>query len=117
MTTVLTDTIQEVENLESFHLIWLSNSINTEIQQQLRTIINYLLTFEDKQQCLQYIHSLSKDDRIIFIVNGKFSQQFIPQIVHLRQIISIYIYCHDKKPHEHWTKNFKKVKYANPSDE
>jgi len=116
MTTILTSLNQEVENLEIFYLIWFGNSINIEIQQQLRTIINYLIIFEDEQQCLQYIHSLSKDDRVILIVNGKFSQKFVPQIVHLQQITSIYILSKDKKPIEQWAKNFKKVNDSNPFD-
>ena len=113
MTSLLTNTIQEIENLESFYLIWLSNSINTDVQQQLRAIINYLLTFEDSQQCLQYIHSLSNDSHIVLIVNEKLAQQFIPQIVHLQQITSIYIYANDKKSNDHWVKNFKKVNHSN----
>lgn len=104
--------IQEIENLETFYLIWFGNSLSNEFQQQLRTVINYLLTFEDEQQCLKYIHSLSKDDRVILIVKGKLSQQIVPQIVHLRQIISIYIYSNEKKVNEQWTKNFKKVDYS-----
>jgi len=109
MTTSPTETIQKVENLDTFYLIWFGNSINNEVQQQLRTLINYLLIFEDEQQCLQYIQSLSKDDRVILIVKGKLCQQIISHIVHLRQIISIYIYFNDKKLNEQWTKNFKKV--------
>jgi len=100
--------IQEIENLETFYLIWFGNSLSNEFQQQLRTVINYLLTFEDEQQCLKYIQSLSKDDRVILIVKEKLSQQ----IVHLRQIISIYIYSNEKKVNEQWTKNFKKVDYS-----
>ncbi len=114
MTTSPTETIQKVENLETFYLIWFGNPINNEIQQQLRTLINYLLIFEDEQQCLQYIQSLSKDDRVILIVKGKLCQRIISQIVHLQQIISIYIYFNDKKLNEQWTKNFKKVNYSIP---
>jgi len=102
--------IQEIENLETFYLIWLGNSLNNEFQQQLRTIINYLLIFEDEQQCLKYIQSLSKYDRVILIVKEKLSQQ----IVHLRQIISIYVYSNEKKINEQWVKNFKKVDYSYP---
>jgi hypothetical protein len=114
MTTSPIETIQKVENLETFYLIWFGNPINNEIQQQLRTLINYLLIFEDEQQCLQYIQSLSKDDRVILIVKGKLCQRIISQIVHLQQIISIYIYFNDKKLNEQWTKNFKKVNYSIP---
>ena len=81
---------------------------NIQAQQQLRTSINHLLTFEDDQQCLQYIQSLPKDDRIVLIVSGRLGQIIVPQIVHLRQIISIYVYCMDKKANEQWAQHFLK---------
>ncbi len=102
-------TIKEIDNLEIFYLIWLGNLTNNEFQQQLRMIINYLLIFEDEQQCLKYIQSVKKTDRIIFIVKGKLAQQILPHIIDLQQIYSIYIYSNDKKLTEQWTKNFKKV--------
>jgi hypothetical protein len=104
-------TIEEIENLEIFYLIWLGNLVNNEYQQQLRTIINYLLIFENEQKCLDYIHSRTKDDRIIFIVKGKLGQQILPHIAHLQQIHSIYVYSNDKKTNEQWTKNYKKVNF------
>jgi hypothetical protein len=103
--------IEEIENLEIFYLIWLGNLVNNEYQQQLRTIINYLLIFENEQKCLDYIHSRTKDDRIIFIVKGKLGQQILPHIAHLQQIHSIYVYSNDKKTNEQWTKNYKKVTF------
>ena len=62
---------QNDENRETYCLIWLDPSINSskeniQAQKQLRTLINHLLTFEDDQECLKYIHSLSKDDRGYF---------------------------------------------------
>jgi hypothetical protein len=102
-------TIEQIENLEVFYLIWLGNQIDNEYQQHLRTIINYLIIFENEQNCFEYIQSRTKDDRIIFIIDGKFSQQIIPNVAHLRQINSIYIYSIDKKSNEQWTKNYKKV--------
>ncbi|CAF0831268.1 unnamed protein product [Adineta steineri] len=110
MSTSLTNINEEVENLEPFYLIWFGNSINNDIQQQLRAIINYLLIFDDEEQCLNYIYSLSKGDRIILIVTEKFGEHFVPQIVHLRQIVSIYIYCNSKKNNEQWIKKYKKIK-------
>lgn len=97
-------------NLEIFYLIWLGNLVNPEFQQQLRTIINHLSIFEQEEICLQYIHSLNVDERVIFIVKGKLGQQIVPQIVHLPQIHSIYVYSNDKKGNEQWTKNYKKIR-------
>ncbi len=115
MAETLINTIKNAdENLETYCLIWLDASVNSspenvKVQQQLRSSINHLLLFEDDQQCLEYIHSVPKDDRIVFIVSGKFGQIIVPQIVQLRQIISIYIYCTDKKANEEWSRHFTKV--------
>jgi len=108
------NTIKKDENLETYCLIWLDSSVNSsqeniQAQQQLRTSINHLLTFEDHQQCLQHIHSVPKDDRIVLIVSGKLGQIIVPRIVQLRKIISIYVYCMDKKVNEQWAQHFSKV--------
>jgi hypothetical protein len=102
------------ENLETFSLLWLDASVNDvqeniDAQQQLRTSINYLKTFEDGDKCEEYIRSVPKDDRIILIISGRFGEIIVPRIHSLRQISSIYVYCKDKKRHETWANQFKKV--------
>jgi hypothetical protein len=104
------------DNLETYCLVWLDASVNSsreniQAQQKLRKSVNHLITFEDDQQCLEYIESLSKEDRVIFIVSGSLGRIIVPKIVHLRQIISIYVYCMDKKLNEEWAKDFAKVKH------
>ncbi len=105
------------ENLETYCLIWLDASMNSsketiQAQKQLQTSINHLLTFENDQQCLQHMKSFSKDDRIIFVTSGRSGRIIVPKIAQLRQIISIYIYCMDKKANEQWTQSFSKVSIA-----
>jgi hypothetical protein len=107
-------TSKATENLETYGLLWLDASVNSsqeniQAQQQLRSSINYLLTFQDDQQYLQYIDSVPKDDRIVLIVSGRLGRIIVPQIVQLRQIISIYVYCMDKKANEQWAQHFSKV--------
>jgi len=102
------------ENLETFSLLWLDASVNDvqeniDAQQQLRTSINYLKTFEDGDKCEEYIRSVPKDDRIVLIISGRFGEIIVPRIHSLRQISSIYVYCKDKKRHEKWANQFKKV--------
>jgi hypothetical protein len=102
------------ESLEIFCLIWLDlsrNNIheNLDIQLQLRSIINYLKLFEDIDDCEQYIRSLSKDDRIILLVNEKLASEIISRIHELRQIISIYIYSNDTQEDHQWINQYKKV--------
>ncbi len=113
MSGVLTSFITE-ENLETFSLLWLDAAVNEsqeniDAQQQLRTSINFLRTFEDGDQCEKYIRSIPKDDRIVLIVSGRFGETIVSRIHSLRQMSAIYVYCKDKKRHEAWAKQFKKV--------
>ena len=106
---------EQEENLETYCLIWLDEEVNKSqdnirAQKKLRTFINHLITFEDVQSCLTYIESVSKDDRIIFIVSGQLSQRTIPKVIHHRQITSIYIYCWKKDIYREWGRSFKKVR-------
>jgi hypothetical protein len=115
MATTLSITSQKDVNLETYCLVWLDGSVNDSeenilAQQQLRTSINHLLTFEDDQQCFEYIKSVSKDDRIVLVVSGRLGQIIVPKIVQFRQITSIYVYCMNKMVNEQWTKEFSKVK-------
>ncbi|CAF2947885.1 unnamed protein product [Rotaria sp. Silwood2] len=114
MTDIVTSLIVE-ENLETFSLIWLDASVNDtqeniDAQHQLRTSINFLKIFEDADKCEQYIRSVPKDDRIVFIVSGRFGEIIVPRIHSLRQVSAIYVYCKDKKRNELWSNQFKKVK-------
>jgi len=114
MAASMSNTTQKDKNLETYALIWLDTSVNSsqeniQAQQQLQTSINHLLTFEDDHQCLQYIYSVPKDDRIVLIVSGRSGRTIVPKIAQLRQISSIYVYCMDKKANEQWSQQFSKV--------
>jgi hypothetical protein len=52
---------------------------------------------------------VSKDDRIVLIISGRFGEILVPRIHSLRQVSSIYVYCKDKKRNEPWANQFKKV--------
>jgi len=102
------------DNLETVSLLWLDADVNTTeenrlTQLELRQIINHLKTFDDQQQCHQHILSIPVQDRVILVVSGRLGRQLVPQIHHLRQISSIYIYCMDKEGNERWAKDFTKV--------
>lgn len=102
-------------NLETFSLLWLDGEVNTNeenksAQRRLRTIINQLKTFQDSKACKKYIKSFTEQDRIILIVSGRLSKELIPEIHHLRQLSSVYIYCWDKKAYKRWAKDFSKVR-------
>jgi len=103
------------DNLETFSIFWLDAQVNAtehnrNTQLKLREIINHLKTFDDLGECYQKILSLSTQDRLVLIVSGRCGRQLVPQIHHIRQVSSIYVYCMDKKANEQWAKDFIKIK-------
>lgn len=105
---------QEYNNLETYSILWLDPLVNDgkeyiDAQQRLRVSINYIRTFKSLDNCEEYIQSVPKQDRIIFIINNQLGQELIPRIHQYQQIFSIYIYNNDNKRNGQWTKEFKKV--------
>jgi hypothetical protein len=103
------------ENLDIFSLIWCDIRVNSAIdsrhtQIKLRQIINFLITFNNTRDCLQYI-SEKVNEKLVLIVSGQYSAQLVPFIQGLKQIIGIYVYCDHKEIHEQWTNNYEKVRF------
>jgi hypothetical protein len=105
-------------NLELITLIWLDKFVdatqeNREIQDKLRSIINYLKIFDNCQECEDFIKNKlnDKQDKIILIVSGQLGQEIIENIHHLRQIISIFVFCGNREKYLIWANNYKKVKF------
>lgn len=118
MAAALSNTILSTRNLETYCLIWVdscvnSSSDNRQAQEHLKSIIHYVLTFEDDHECLQYLKNLPRDDRVILIASGRSGRNLVPQIIQLIPITSIYIYCMDKRANEQWSQPFPKVGKAN----
>ncbi|CAF4790259.1 unnamed protein product [Rotaria sp. Silwood1] len=102
-------------NLETFYQIWLCDPVNNsqkfrDAQQQVRSSINYIKTFEHVTECEQYIRSLSDVDRIVFIVDDHLGQQIIPRICQYRQVLAIYVYGTEKQTNETSFKQFMKFR-------
>ncbi|UJR26371.1 hypothetical protein I4U23_007704 [Adineta vaga] len=102
------------KNLETFSLIWLDAVVNDSIenietQQRLRKFINHLKTFQNADDCIQYIQSQPKD-RFVLIISGRLGRDIVPRIHNLRQVYSIYVYCLDKERNERWAKSYAKIK-------
>jgi hypothetical protein len=107
-------TLGDDQNLEIFSLVWLDVSVNSskeniDVQQQLRTLIKHLKTFDNSNDCLQYIRNTSKQNQIILIVSGHLGQEIVPRIHRLKQIAFIYVYCMNKEKNEQWAQKYSKV--------
>jgi len=108
--------LDEKTNLELISLVWLDNMAdatqeNREIQDKLRSVINHLKIFDNCQQCENYLQQEinEKENKIILIVSGRLGQQIIENIHHLKQIISIFVFCMNKEKNELWANKYKKV--------
>ena len=81
-------------------LIWLdsqfaSGSHKDEIMHKLKSCISHLRTYDDPDQCVDYITRFAPTaKKIILIVSPKIGEIIIPLIKDLPQLISIYVFCH-----------------------
>ncbi|UJR16763.1 hypothetical protein I4U23_003663 [Adineta vaga] len=100
------------KQLKIFSLIWLDTNLteSRDTERKLRCIINHVKKFQDVKQCLNFIEERSQKDRLVVIVNGKLGKEIVPYIHDYKHVISIYVYCADKKTNEQWSSKFSKIK-------
>lgn len=104
----------EKGNLENYTLIWLDKAVNDDrenihAQARFRETIHHLKLIQKADECVKYIHSLSKDDRVILIVSGRLGQEVVPDVHSLPQLCVVYVYCMNKEKNEPLAKKFPKV--------
>ena len=101
------------EHLQMFYLIWLdsNSSDDRHTEEKLRSIVNKLETFEDVSKCVEYIEQTSDKNQLILIVSGRLGREIVPLIENIDQVISVYVYCFDRKANEEWTSKYSKVKF------
>ncbi|CAF0990058.1 unnamed protein product [Didymodactylos carnosus] len=104
---------ENVQNLESFTLVWLDENVNNhenlQVQMKLRESINYIKTFQNLKTCKEYIRQI-KDEKVVFVVSGSLGRKIVRIVHNLPQLSTIYVYCKNKQYNEKWTKKYKKVK-------
>ena len=109
----------ECELQEFFKFVWLDEQVeksveNLELQSKLLKSIPHcssLIVFDNTYTCEQYLLQYNDNQNIVMIVSGSLGRTCIPNIHHLPAISIIYVYCFDKKAHDLWTLQYKKVKY------
>ncbi len=100
-------------NLELFTCLWLDQNVhltedNLKTQHELRQVINHLRTFDNPDQCEQYIQQITHEN-IILIVSGSLGREFIPRIHSLPLLSVCYVFCRDKQANEQWANKYHKV--------
>ncbi|CAF1174591.1 unnamed protein product [Didymodactylos carnosus] len=105
--------MSEENNLEDFTVVWLDANIDKtkdclDTQTQLRQRINYLKTFTNADECVDYVTKI-QNEKVFFIVSGTMGEIVVPLIYDVPQIHSIYVFCGNKAKQEKWTKQCEKV--------
>ncbi|CAF2742817.1 unnamed protein product [Rotaria sp. Silwood2] len=100
-------------NLESFACLWLDQNVNStedniQTQKELRQVINHLRTFDNSDQCEQYIRQITKE-KVVLIVSGSLGRQCVPRLHDLPQFSACYVFCQDRKANEQWANKYHKV--------
>ncbi|CAF1567293.1 unnamed protein product, partial [Rotaria sp. Silwood1] len=100
-------------NLESFTCLWLDQNVNStqdnlQTQKELRQVINHLRTFDNIDECEQYIRNITKE-KVVLIVSGSLGQQIVSRLHDLPQFSACYVFCQDQKANEQWANKYHKV--------
>ncbi|UJR18450.1 hypothetical protein I4U23_005355 [Adineta vaga] len=83
---------REKGNVEWFNLIYLHKSwpLDPSVIENIRRLINIIKTFDDPDECIAYINSLT-NRKVILILSDDFVDSFLPRIEDDFSISSIYI--------------------------
>ncbi len=98
-------------NSEDFIIVWLDENMNKttdyfDTRQHLRYVIQYLRTFNDTDECIDFITSQQTTNNIFLLVSETLGKIIIPLIHDLSQMVSIYILC---KLKDDWFQHYSKV--------
>jgi hypothetical protein len=97
------------KNLEPFTLVCLDEHFH-ENDKQLRSIIDYVFSFDDLEKCEEFITDSNHQTFIFFIVSSEYFTNMISHIHDLSQLIAIYVFQDNKSNiDKHWTKRYSKV--------
>ncbi|CAF3415385.1 unnamed protein product [Rotaria socialis] len=109
---------RERGNVEYFILVYLnSTKPDDSIIKPLRSLVNFLKTFDDIDDCIAFINSIS-NEKVIFILSDVFSNSILPRIEDLQQIYAIYILNENDQNKQNLLNKNSKIKgfYTNIND-
>jgi len=100
-------------NLELVACLWLDQDVNStednrETLQELRQVINHLRTFNNSDQCEQYVQQITHE-KVVLIVSGSLGRHIVPRLHPLPQFSACYVFCRDKEANEPWASKYHKV--------
>ncbi|CAF1500336.1 unnamed protein product [Rotaria sp. Silwood1] len=113
---VKTTSIECPKNImENYIIIWLDSNLNLskeenkELINQLRAIVNTIITLNDIDQCVKFLKAI-KNEKIFLIISDCFIKQIALLEKEFTQLNSIYIFCDQKFQSDEIIKAYKKGK-------
>ena len=100
---------------QNFLLIWedpgicKSNKDCENILMQLRSIVNDVQIFTQRDECIDFLTEVN-DMKVFLIIPGTLGQEILPLIHDIPQLDAVYIFGNNKSSHEQWAKTWVKVK-------
>jgi hypothetical protein len=98
------------------HFAWLDanmyNDDNKQLLKKIREINNETMEFIEEDECVRFLgRGVADPRRFVFIVSGRLGQGLVPRLHDHENILSIYVYCGDKKRNEQWSQSYNKVRH------
>ena len=103
-----------MQTVENMVVIWLDSSVDNgksdclNTINQLECVVSTVRTYTDSEKCLKFMENMGHDKACI-IVSGTLGKRIVPRIHAMSQVESIFIFCHNRKNHEQWTKQWSKI--------
>ncbi|CAF0739661.1 unnamed protein product [Didymodactylos carnosus] len=98
------------QNSEDFVIIWLgTNNVESDLKSRLRHIVNCSELFNDPDECIDYISSITKE-KVFFIISDSFARNMIPLVYELPQIFYIYVFYSKNHNEKEQNDNYLKVR-------
>ena len=101
--------------LKAFRFLWLDPDVNQN--EQIRSAIKHMekfvpcaLSTDNYNECKQWLKNYKGNKKLLLIVSNKFGKQIMHDVHSLPSLISIYVFCLDRKIHTKWTRNYSKVR-------
>lgn len=101
---------RQVGNVENFLLVYLDSSApNESLLIKFRGLVNYFKTFDDPDDCIAFINSIS-NEKVILFVSDALGDPVVSRIQDLQQLFAIYVLCPTEDQAEQWSANQPKIR-------
>ncbi len=110
---LLNVTPRQTGNVENFLLVYLDSSAPDEsILLKLRGLINCIKLFDDADDCIAFINTIS-NEKVILIVSDALGDPVVSRIQDLQQLFAVYVLCQTEEQADGWSTNQPKIRGIN----